>query len=93
MVQDVFDLININEQHKMLMMLEIKTPNDTEVRKRYRVQEVISRLHDSIQASSLAKYCIAHSFDYEALKIIEKVNETYVTTNSWPEKKVETLYL
>ena len=93
MVQDVFDLININEQHKMLMMLEIKTPNDTEVRKRYRVQEVISRLHDSIQASSLAKYCIAHSFDHEALKIIEKVNETYVTTNSWPEKKVETLYL
>ena len=77
----------------MLMMIEIKTPLDLEVRKRYRVHEVIEILHGAIQARDLAKFCIAHSFDHEALKIIEKVNQTYMTQCSRPEIRVETLYL
>ena len=93
LVQDVFDLINSDEVHKMLLMLELKTPNNQEVRKSYRVLETVELLHDAIQKSQVAKYCIAHSFDHEALRNIEKVNETFMSTCSRPEIKVETVYL
>lgn len=93
LVQDVFDLVKSNEQHKMLMMLEIKTPIDLEVRERYSVPKAVQLLHDAIQATEVAKYCIAHSFDHEALRNIEKVNDTFMSTCSRPEIKVETVYL
>lgn len=64
------------------MMLEIKSPFNPHVRKRYRVEETIKTLHNLIQAHQVAKFCVAHSFDHEALKLIEKVNDDFVTSQS-----------
>ena len=76
----------------MMLMIEIKSPFDQTVRQRYRLQESVQLLHDQIQASNLAKFCISQSFDHEALRALERVNQVFLQTEA-PVYKLNTLYL
>ena len=56
-------------------MLEVKVPLSPDVKQRYRWQRSIHQLYEMIQASNLTRFCMVQSFDHEALRSIEKLNQ------------------
>ena len=72
------------------MNIEIKTPCDTDIIKRYRCHEAIKKVHDLILSNGLAEYSIIQTFNHETLRYFEEVNAPYFHDE---KNKINTLYL
>ena len=66
----------------------MKTPNNPKLKESYRWKDAISILHQEIQKHKLAEFCMVQSFDFEALKEFERLNEQYISEQRGP--KIET---
>jgi hypothetical protein len=67
---------------KIFANLEVKCPNDKSVKSIYRWKKCMAILHDLIQSTRMAEYCLVSSFDHEVLREMEILNSEYIRDQS-----------
>lgn len=67
---------------KTFANLEVKTPADPEVKQNYRWKKCLNMLHDLIQSSGMAEYCLISSFDHQALREMERINQDFISVQT-----------
>ncbi len=60
------------------MNLEMKVPDNADIKQLYNWREAVKNLHTLIQEMQMVQYCFISNFDHGVLRYFEEVNGLYI---------------